>query len=92
MTTTYEQALALYYSLRPEAIAAYDRFILSRTPPALQPDMFAVLAPNLPKLMLSDTQIVPLKDEAGVDLPGWKGTCRATSQYSGYIEVAPETT
>lgn len=89
-TSSYDRALALYYELRPLAIKAYDIYILARTPAELQADMDGILAPGLPKLMMSDTQPVPLKDESAVTLPGWKGTCRAVDQYSGYVEVAPD--
>lgn len=85
--STYDEALALYYRLRPAAIEAYDRHILTRTPAELQPDMDAILAPGLPKLMISDTQAVPIKDAAGVDVPGSPGTARASGQYTGYIEL-----
>ena len=84
--STYDEALALYYSLRPAAIDAYNKFILSRCPAEWQADMDTILAPNLPKLMVSDTQPVPIKDENGVELPGSPGTARATDQYTGYIE------
>lgn len=83
--STYDEALELYYKLRPAAIDAYDRHILSRTPPNLQADMDAILAPNLPKLMISDTQPVPIKNNAGVDVPGSPGHARATSDFTGYI-------
>jgi hypothetical protein len=88
MATPYEQALELYYQLRPAAIEAYNRHFLIRTPAHLQADMDAVLAPNLPKLMISDTQQVVVKDTAGNDVPGSPGTARATTQYTGYIELA----
>ncbi len=50
--------------------------------------MDVVLAPSLPKLMISDTQQVQVKDTAGNDVPGSPGIARATTQYSGYIELA----
>jgi hypothetical protein len=88
MPTPMEIATELYYALRPGAIDAYNRHFLVRTPADLQPEMDALLAPDAPKLMLSDNQPVPLKDEAAAPIVGWIGVCRATSQYSGYIEIA----
>jgi len=85
-----QAATEMYYALRPGAIDEYNKYFLARTPANLQPAMDGLLAPDLPKIMVSDGQIVPLKDEAGVPLPGWKGTARAVDQYSGYIEVSPE--
>jgi len=87
MTTSYDEALDLYYKLRPAAIEAYDEYILTRTPARLQADMDTILAPNAPKLMISDTQAVPIKNESGVDVPGSPGTARATSDFTGYIEL-----
>jgi len=89
MASTYQQALEIYYNLRPGAITAYNNHILLRTPAYLQADMDVILAPNQPKLMISDTQQVPLKDEQAVPIPGWVGTARAETQYSGYIELTP---
>lgn len=89
---TYDRALMLYYQLRPMAIEEYDQYILSRCPAELQADMYNILAPDLPKLMLSDTQQVPLKDaqDPPQALEGWIGTCRAETEFSGYIEVAQD--
>lgn len=83
----YAEALEMYYALRPAAIEEYDNYILSRTPARLQYVMDTILAPNLPKIMVSDTQPVPIKDELGVDVPGSPGTARATSNFTGYIEL-----
>lgn len=89
MSESYDEALKLYYELRPAAIAQYNRYILSRTPADLQADMDTVLAPNLPKLMISDTQAVPICDAGGTPLPGSPGYAKATDQYSGYIVYTP---
>jgi hypothetical protein len=83
----YDETLKLYYALRPGAINEYNKFILQQTPPEMQADMDGILAPNLPKLMLSDTQPVPVKDASGVDVPGSPGPARVTDEYSGHIEL-----
>lgn len=81
-------AIELYYQLRPAAIEAYDDYILSRTPAHLQPYMRVTLAPDLPKLMISDTQPVPIKDDQDPpqDVPGSPGIARADGA-GGYIEL-----
>ena len=83
----YDETLKLYYALRPGAIDEYNKFILQHTPPEMQPDMDAILEPSLPKLMLSDTQQVPVKDASGVDVPGSPGMARVTEAYTGHIEL-----
>jgi len=85
MTTAAEEATALYYKLRPAAIDAYDDYILTRTPAHLQAAMDTILAPNLPKLMISDTQAVAICDAGGTPLPGSPGHAKATSDFTGYI-------
>jgi hypothetical protein len=85
--STHDEALALYYQLQPAAVEEYDQYILTRTPANLQADMNNILAPNLPKMMMSDTQPIPVKNSEGQDVPGSPGICRATGQESGYVEL-----
>jgi hypothetical protein len=89
MPTEQERAEEYYYQLRPGAINAYNQYFLSRTPTELQDEMNVLLAPDLPKLMISDTQAVRICDPAGVELPGSPGRAHATSQYEGYIIYEP---
>lgn len=89
MTTNAERANELYYQLRPAAIAAYNAYFLARTPAYIQPEMDALLAPNAPKLMISEGEIIPVKDAADppVAVPGSPGTARGDGQGNGYIEL-----
>ena len=80
-------ATELYYQLQPQAVAEYNKYFLARTPAHLQADMDTLLAPDLPKIMVSDTQPVRVCDAEGNDVPGSPGTARATSGTTGYIEL-----
>jgi hypothetical protein len=83
------EATEYYYRLRPGAIDEYNKYFLTRTPAYLQDEMNTLLAPDLPKLMISDTQPVRICDAQGTELPGSPGHAHATSQYEGYIIYEP---
>lgn len=87
MPTTHERALELYYSLRPGAYNAYNNFVLLRTPHDLQADMDGILAPNIPKVMLSSGQLVPVVDSTGAAVAGSPGTAEVINPDSGKIHL-----
>jgi hypothetical protein len=87
MATTHERALALYYQLRPGAYAAYNNYVLVRTPPDLQADMDGILAPNQPKVMLSSGQLVPVVDYVGATVPGSPAVAEVVSPDEGKVKL-----
>ena len=88
-TTNEARALALYYELRPAAIAAYNTYFLARTPAYLQPAMDGVLAPNQPKVMLSSGQLIPVKNYDDAIVPGSPGVATVLNADSGFVKLQP---
>jgi len=87
MATDAEEALALYLKLRPGAYDAYNRFILSRTPPELQAAMDLTLAPNAPKVMLSSGQLIPVIDHEERVVPGSPAVATVLNMDTGYVQL-----
>jgi hypothetical protein len=88
MTTPHEIALEMYYALRPAAIAAYNNYILVRTPAYLQAEMDGILAPNEPKIMLSTGQLVPVIDHLDAPVPGSPGTAQVLTSDTGNVKLS----
>lgn len=83
------EATEYYNRLRPGAIDEYNTYILTRTPAELQDEMNILLAPDTPKLILSDTQAVRVCDVQGNDLSGSPGHAHVDSEFVGYIVYVP---
>ena len=87
MTTPTEEATALYYKLRPAAIEAYDDYILTRTPATLMSVMMGLLAPDGPKVMMSNGQPVNVVSAAGAPIAGSPGVCEVQPDLTGRVKL-----
>jgi hypothetical protein len=89
MTTPAERAVELYFALRPGAIKAYNDYFLTRTPADIQPEMYIELAPDTPKVMMSNGQPCAVVDSDEVEVPGSPGVCVIDESLTGgHVKLA----